>query len=155
MKLTGKIMSCVEASAICGYRCCDQDIPIEGEEVKPTDYILMYPGEYDPADERQNHLTPVGMHNGGVLARCIKECFDQSACHPDVNYKPLDCMSYPLMPKVTGGELALAKDSRCPLILTDISDGHREAILKRWQEVAVKNNKFLEWLINLSLEGYE
>lgn len=155
MSETGKIFSCVEASAICGYRCCDQDVPVVDEDVNPMDYILMYPGEFNPADPRQQHLTPVGDYNGGVLARCEKECFDQSQCHPNQNYKPLDCMSYPQMPVPTDGKLSLVKDSRCPLTAGDIPPSQSSAIVQKWQEAILANRDVLGWLSSLSLEGYE
>lgn len=152
---TGRISSCVEVSAICGYRCCDQDIPNGNEPVRPVDYIMMYPGEYDVNDPTQEHLEPIGEHNGGILARCTRECFDQAGCHPDRNYKPLDCRSYPLMPEVLeGGVLALMRDARCPLTLHDIPPEHCAAMLQEWREVA-SDPDVLGWLSRLVLEGYE
>ncbi len=155
MSATGKIVSCVDMAPICHYRCCDQDPPPEDGTVKDTEYILMFPGEYNPDDPNQSHLTPVGEHNGGVLARCAKECFDQASCHPDVNFKPLDCKSYPIMPKVVGGVLHLVKDTRCPLTADDIPPEHRAAILEQWEGAVGANFNVLGWLASLSLEGYE
>jgi hypothetical protein len=154
MKITGKIISCAKASAICGYRCCDQDPVITAGNARPTDYIMMYPGEYNACDTRQSHLMPVAAYCGGILARCAKECFDQSQCDPLANYKPLDCMSYPLMPKVDGGCVTLFKDDRCPLTETDISESHRETTQKRWQELAAVNPDVLDWLSSLTMDGY-
>ena len=155
MKLIGKISGCAEASEICGYRCCDQDKPTEDTVIRTEDYILMYPGEYNPDDSRQKHLTPVASFSGGILARCAKECFDQSQCDPDVNYKPLDCRSYPLMATVADdSSLELVKDERCPLTRSQFGEEHELTVLGAWQEVVSGNPAVIEWLSNLSLEGY-
>lgn len=154
MKLIGIIEGCIEGSKKCEFRCCDQDVPEDLKPIRPIDYILMYPGEYDSEDPKQSHLEHIADYAGGVLARCKKECFDQSQCDPDVNYKPLDCRSYPLFPTLSDDGLVLVKDERCPLTTSDIDLEHYEAVLDNWLEVVTHRPQTIAWLSNLIMEGY-
>jgi len=152
----GGILGCSECSHVCHYRCCDQSRP-EDPDFGPENSILLYPGEWEGVREdiRSHLLITMEDYNGGKLAYCDRENFDQSSCHPERNFKPLDCMSYPFAPAIRDGELCLLIDSkRCPLPEEQLQS-HAIMIRRKWEEAIAENPAVADWIGQLSLEDYK
>ena len=118
----------------------------------------MYPGEWEKAEcrgEMLAHLRVMACDPlGGRLAYCDGGVIDQSKCSPSRNYKPLDCISYPFFPALSGGILhLLVDDSRCPLPSVALRQ-HHNYVLLRWSAVLQLDARIAEWLLQLSLDGY-
>lgn len=153
--IDGQISGCRECSSICHYRCCDQSKP-DAPDYSHENAILLYPGEWEVvANETRRHLLiTLDDFHGGKLAYCDKENFDQSQCHPEHNFKPLDCESYPFAPVIRDGELQLIIDSgRCPLPVEQLAH-HARYVLRRWQEAIDRNPAVAEWISALELLHY-
>lgn len=151
----GQIVGCKECSSICHYRCCDQ-AKADAPDFSHENAILLYPGEWEAVEHetRRHLLITIHNFNGGKIAYCDKENFDQSQCHPERNFKPLDCESYPFAPIIRDGTVHLIIDSgRCPLPVQQLSD-HARFILRRWQEAIEKNPAVAEWISALELPNY-
>lgn len=153
--IEGQIVGCKECSIICHYRCCDQ-AKADAPDFSHENAILLYPGEWErvSSETRQHLLITMENFNGGKLAYCDRENFDQSQCHPLRNFKPLDCESYPFAPVIRNGQLQLTIDSeRCPLPVQQLAD-HARYILKRWQEAIDQNADVTQWISALELPHY-
>jgi len=153
--ISGQIVGCTECSDICHYRCCDQS-KAGDPDFSHENSILLYPGEWESvAEETRKHLLiTMGNFNGGKLAYCDRDNFDQSKCHPLNNFKPLDCETYPFAPVIRDGKLNLIIDSsRCPLPVSQL-ENHAIYILKRWQEAIDQNPDVTQWISALDLPHY-
>ncbi len=151
----GLIDGCHRCSYICGYRCCHQSLPDDGD-FGPGNSILLYPDEWDlVTEETKKHLI-ITMENfdGGKLAYCDGKHFDQSKCHPSRNFKPLDCESYPFAPAIKDGKLVLLVDvKRCPLSAVQLRK-HYDYVIARWKKVLEKNPDVTDWIKSLPLPEY-
>lgn len=150
-------LNCPSHSNICNYRCCSQSLP-QDLDFCAQNSILLYPGELASAIGRHlyiGHLTITDQsYFGGNLAYCSSTNFDQSNCDPFMNFKPLDCISYPFFPSFIGNELVLMFDSaRCPLKGTMLHL-HYIKILRRWYELTSCNIEIINWIKSVELEGY-
>lgn len=151
----GQIADCINLGHICGFDCCNQDAP--GGVARPESSLLLYPGELEAvvADRRRHIVVTLDDFNGGKLGYCNPAVLSQSACSPEVNFKSLDCQSYPFAPAFSDGELILLVDKRrCPLSLASLMAHHR-SILDKWGMVVQKNPEARRWIEMLNLQGYE
>lgn len=152
----GYLLGCGEASQECHYRCCDQSKPGTADFCQEN-ALLLYPGEWESAEGSKSHIDiSVENDHEGKLGYCAKERFDQSSCHPDKNFKPLDCKSYPFFPTIIDGKMKMALDvMRCPLSRDPQALlQHYNYILSLWLAVAEKNPSVIEWIKTKKLDGY-
>ncbi len=151
----GKIEGCTECSRECHYGCCHQ-LKAHDPSFGPQNSIMLYPGEWESVrgDTRRHLLITLDDYNGGKLAYCDRENFDQSACNPTNNFKPLDCESYPFAPAFEGNELCLHVDrQKCPLSVDQLR-AHYVTILAKWREVIGTNPAVEKWVRSLDLADY-
>ena len=151
---TGRILHCQDCSPVCHYRCCDQSKPGDSD-FGLDNAVLLYPGEWElTRDETRRHiLITVEDFNAGKIGRCDRENFDQSQCDPTRNYKPLDCMTYPLTPTMHEGKLAFLIDPRCPLVQGNLQ-AHLERVRRRWEQVLASDTRVATWISSLKIKGY-
>lgn len=156
-KSTGKISKCSLFSKQCEYRCCDQDEPKRGEKINHENYIMLHPGEWESAILSKKHIEIVDDNFfGGKLGRCKKDCFDQSNCSSDNNFKSMDCKTYPFFPRIdkSGNVILVIDGSRCPLSKKDGLDEHYSMILFKWNKVISKEPQVRDWILSFDLKGY-
>lgn len=155
LEILGQIDSCTEGSKTCHYRCCDQAKPGD-DDFGPESSLLIHPGELQElgTDRSRHILLQDGDFHGGRLGRCDRENFDQSSCDPSRNFKPLDCASYPFVPTIKDGDVALMVDTeRCPLSL-DTLGKHAAKTRELWRRAIASNFLVADWIKQLNLEGY-
>lgn len=137
----GKIPFCPYQN--CAFKCC---------QFQQGNYIVMYPGEVEEAQERNqslNHLELTPYH-GGYKAICRAK--DTSTC--DGGYKPLDCQSYPFFPTVKGTSLHInLKGEKCPLTLLHLRT-HQIWVKKKWENLILRAPIVSEWIKKVVLVGY-
>lgn len=151
---SGKMNLCSQYAHICRYKCCDQSQE-KGEEIKLNNAILLYPGEYETAERNKDHIKILKEFNRGNLGYCDRLHFDQSKCSEELNFKPLDCKSYPFFPAIVGEQIVMLKDSACPI---PIENGelkkHYEEILAVWKKLVEERPEVKEWINSLNLTQY-
>lgn len=130
----------------CGFRCC---------QFQQGNYIVMYPGELEAAQERGEstaHLKVFEEDHGGLRATCVAA--DTATC--DNGYKPLDCQSYPYFPTLGYDETRLGvllKGDKCPLDRDEIAP-HETWVGEAWQELVDERDDVASWLREIRLVGY-
>lgn len=134
----GIIKQCKNQCLRCHYKCC----------TFTTNFIVLYPGEYEKAEKDKSHLKIVDEnYHGGKKAVCTKLCTAD-------NFKPLDCQSYPLFPLIdSASKLRLIRGSKCPLTSSKLKK-HEIFVIKTWNKL-LQNNKTLDWLKEVKLVGYQ
>jgi hypothetical protein len=136
----------------CGYRCCD---------FKQTGEILLYPGELADAvanGKSLNHLQIIDANYvGGARAKCVAR--QTATC--DAGYKPLDCKSYPLFPRVAASDagpqrraLDLTKGLGCP-ISADLLSAHGQHVRATWAALVDSRRAVEQWLVDVWGDGDE
>ncbi|HYC27811.1 MAG TPA: hypothetical protein VEB42_03330 [Chitinophagaceae bacterium] len=139
----GKISQCPHNG--CNYTCCT---------FNQSNYIVMYPGEFEEARQRGESLSHLVItdenYHGGKKAVC-KAVHGQTC---DNGYKPLDCQSYPLFPALENEDLSFIRGIKCPLINSDLI-GHSLFVKNKWQVLMDVNNDVKIWLSKVTLVGYE
>ena len=154
----GYILGCQSKSGQCHYRCCDQS-KITSDDFCQENAILLYPGEWEAEKNKsKKHITiSDDQFYSGKLGYCDKDNFDQSKCNPLLNFKPLDCKSYPFFPIIVDGKIKLTIDSaRCPLSenIEELRQ-HFRVILSEWIEITENNELVRSWIKNINLTGYK
>jgi Fe-S-cluster containining protein len=126
-------------------------------EFTSGNYIVLYPGELEKARAAGlsvSHLKLIDeQYHGG--ARAICEATEHKNC--DGGYKPLDCASYPLFPRVAAGDTQVTrflKGTKCPLTAADIGD-HEAWVTAAWNRLIADDESILHWLRRVRLVGYE
>jgi Fe-S-cluster containining protein len=140
----GRIGAC--HSMNCGYRCC---------EFQQSNYIVLYPGEYEAAQQSGKALGHLQItdydDNGGMRAICTAH--DTATC--DHGYKPLDCKSYPFFPVINEDGLVgtFLKGRKCPLSARHLLT-HARRVEQTWNRLLSVNPKIRRWLSAVRLIGY-
>lgn len=154
-KFSGKVSYCLKHSAICNFDCCCHSNPKINESIIPQSSILLAPGELK-GKQGTNHIF-ITMNNyfGGSLGFCDPEKIDQSQCDSSLNYKPLDCQSYPFFPRLIDGLLVLYKDSRCPLGEKNPIELQKmySKVISLWSEI-IKDPNVQIWVNQVELLSY-
>lgn len=132
-------------TAGCGRTCC---------EFAEGNFIVLYPGEVEQAQENGEsltHLEVTPLTHGGHRAIC--RAGDKSQC--DGGYKPLDCASYPLFPTVDDyGHVTVGlKGQKCPLSFASLG-AHRAWVVDAWSNLCAARPDVRKWLRAIKLVGY-
>ena len=133
----GLIAACKRHTSRCHHKCCDFT----------DNYIVLYPGELEKTKLDKSHLRIIDDdYFGGKKAVCLRLCREDS-------FKPLDCKSYPLFPRVgPRGEVEIVRGKKCPLKMDQLVD-HKEKFLDVWRAL-IEDGAVLEWLKKVELVGY-
>lgn len=134
----GLIGACEKHTAQCQYKCCDF----------ADNYILLYPGEYEQAKLKKDHLKIIDKdYLGGKKAICNGIC-------KEGDLKPLDCKSYPYFPRINEkDELEVLKGNKCPLAEEELAE-HKKKFMQIWKEL-LKDEAIFEWAKKSKEVGYE
>lgn len=137
---TGELDLCSKLAPVCKYKCCKF----------ASNYIVLYPGEREAAGKCLDHLEIIDSdYFGGQKAHCKQQC------NPAVDYKPLDCRSYPFFPQVTLDKISgLLKGKKCPADGQSASN-HALKTIEVWNDLINDNLQIVEWLTHVRLVGYE
>lgn len=154
-EFTGKISACLRYSSICHFDCCRQNNPSLSELPIPASSLLLVPGELNGKIGIDHILITRDNYFGGSLGFCDSTKIDQSKCDSSLNYKPLDCRSYPFFPRLIDNQLVLYKDSRCPLGKVDSLELHKiyPGVFSLWAET-LENPNIRRWVNQVELPNY-
>ncbi len=155
VEFTGKISACLKHSSICHFDCCCQNNPSLGELPIPASSLLLAPEELDGKMRIGHILITRDNYFGGSLGFCDATKIDQSKCDSSLNYKSLDCRSYPFFPRLVNNKLVLYKDSHCPLGEVDSSELQKiyPRVFSLWMET-LKNPNIRQWINQVKLPSY-
>jgi len=146
-KSLGIIKECKKYIPQCQHKCCTFH----------NNYIVLYPGEWEKSKLRKDHLTIIDNdYFGGKKVQCRKgnHTLSLRPCNPEIEFKPLDCRSYPYFPQINSkGKIKIIKGKKCPLTDKDLAK-HRKLFLKTWNSL-IKDKTIFEWLKRVKLVGYE
>jgi hypothetical protein len=128
----------------CAFQCCD---------IEPEGAIVLYPGELDKAIEQGHsveHLEIIGTDiYGGAEAICHAR--EKFICDSGHSYKPLDCASYPVWPRVERADeeefVHAFKGDNCPLE-DHMVEEHARFVLAAWSELAKADPRVAAWLVH-------
>jgi hypothetical protein len=154
---SGLIDDCLKASAECEFRCCHQIRPTKRSGFEKENLLLIHPGELQGSTLPRDHIETISEGQyGETYGYCKKECFDQSKCNHLLNFKPLDCRSYPFFPVFCDEHLELAIDAnRCPLArdMYRLKD-HYQWVLDEWTALISRDNRVVEWIKSLQMQRH-
>lgn len=125
----------------CGYRCC---------EFQQSNYIVLYPGELEGANESISHLKIIS-DNDHEGKRAVCTASNTGTC--DGGYKPMDCKSYPFFPVIENNCIStLIKGDKCPLTRSNLIV-HAQWVTDAWTYM-ISDKKIKDWLATVKLVGY-
>lgn len=146
-KSFGIIRECSKYIPRCHHKCCTFH----------DNYIVLYPGEWENSKLKKAHLTIIDDdYFGGKKVVCAlgNHILSLRPCDPKIEFKPIDCKSYPYFPKIDKqGNIQILKGRRCPLTKKDLVQ-HKKLFLKAWKSL-IKDKVILSWLKKVKLVEYK